>query len=494
MGRKQEKRQRAAGHRGACAIVAIVGRPNVGKSALFNRLTESRMAIVEDVAGVTRDRLYADASARGKDYVLVDTGGLDPYSDDPMRQSIANNVRAALSEADVIICVLDGTEEPQLADREAVRLLRETQKPVIHVANKIDNARASHAAMELYRLGIKDILMVSALHGHGIGDLEDQLAKLLPKTKLAPEQDDDDEYFDDEADESDDSDESGEHDEEADREAKARKAANHIPRIAIVGRPNAGKSSLVNKLLGAERQIVDSRPGTTVDSIDTLVEWKGQRFILVDTAGIRRKRAVEKGIEALSVMQAIRAVERCDVVILLIDGADGAAEQDTKIAGLAMERGRALVIGLNKMDLLDDDGRKQSGEKARDVFNFAPWATLQHVSVKTGRGVTKLMEAVVSSREAHTKRVTTGQANKFFAAVLQHHPPPTSGSKAPRLYYITQASTRPPTFVIQASDPEAIHFSYQRYVANQIRDHFGFHGTPLRVIYRKKKRRGDTVE
>lgn len=485
MGRKQEKRQRAAGHQGACAIVAIVGRPNVGKSALFNRLTESRMAIVEDIAGVTRDRLYADASARGKDYVLVDTGGLDPYSNDPMRQSIAINVRAALSEADVIICVLDGTEEPTMADREAVRMLRETQKPVIHIANKVDNTKVSHEAMELYRLGIKDILMVSALHGHGIGDLEDQLAKLLPANALAPSNADEGESYDDAGEDGDD---------ETDDETKARKAKNHIPRIAIVGRPNAGKSSLVNKLLGVERQIVDSRPGTTVDSIDTLVEWKGQRFILVDTAGIRRKRAVEKGVEALSVMQAIRAVERCDVVILLIDGADGAAEQDTKIAGLAMERGRALVIALNKMDLLDDDGRKQAGEKAHDVFNFAPWATLQRISVKTGRGVTKLMEAVVTSRDAHNKRVTTGQANKFFAQVLEHHPPPTQGSKAPRLYYITQASTRPPTFVIQASDPEAIHFSYQRYVANQIRDHFGFHGTPLRVIYRKKKRRGDPVE
>lgn len=461
MGREIQKKQRAQGHLGARAIVAIVGRPNVGKSALFNRLTESRMAIVEDIAGVTRDRLYADASARGKDYVLVDTGGLDPYSNDPMRQSIAANVYAALSEADVIICVLDGTDEPQLADREAVRLLRETAKPVIHVANKVDNTKTSHNAMELYRLGIKDILMVSALHGHGIGDLEDQIAKLLPKRDV-----------------------------DADAELDPE---DHIPRIAIVGRPNAGKSSLVNRLLGADRQIVDNRPGTTVDSIDALVEWQGQRFILIDTAGIRRKRAVEKGVEGLAVMQAIRAVERCDVVVLLIDGADGAAEQDAKIAGLAMERGRALVIGLNKMDLLDDDGRKTAGDKARDVFNFAPWATMQRVSVKSGRGVSKLMEAVVASRTAHTKRVTTSDANKFFAAVLEHHPPPTQGSKAPRLYYITQASTRPPTFVIQASDPEAIHFSYQRYVANQLRDHFGFYGTPLRVIYRKKKRRGDPV-
>ncbi len=460
MARKHDKQQRAQGHRGARAIVAIVGRPNVGKSALFNRLTESRMAIVEDMPGVTRDRLYADASARGKDYVLVDTGGLDPYSDDPMRQSIAMHVHAALSEADVIICVLDGTEEPTLADREAVRLLRETQKPVIHVANKVDNKKHGMEALELYRLGIKEILMVSALHGHGIGELEDQLVKLLP-------------------DREDDADASDEED---------------IPRIAIVGRPNAGKSSLVNRLLGEQRQIVDNRPGTTVDSIDALVEWQGQRYILIDTAGIRRKRSVEKGVEGLSVMQAIRAVERCDVVVLLIDGADGAAEQDAKIAGLAMDRGRALVIGLNKMDLLDDDGRKSAGDKARDIFNFAPWATMQRISVKSGRGVTKLMEAVIASRTAHQKRVTTSEANKFFAQVLEHHPPPTSGSKAPRLYYVTQASTRPPTFVVQASDPEAIHFSYQRYVANQLRDHFGFHGTPLRVIYRKKKRRGDKDE
>lgn len=483
MGRRFGKSQRAEGHVGARAIVAIVGRPNVGKSALFNRLTESRMAIVEDVPGVTRDRLYADASVRGRDYVLVDTGGLDPYSDDPMRQSIAINVQAALSEADVILCVLDGTQEPTMADREAVRLLRETQKPVIHIANKIDNGQARHEAMELYRLGIKDIMMVSALHGHGIGDLEDKLVTLLPKldrkaaraeakeAKAAQEAEGDGE--------------DGEDDEEgADTEDR-------LPRVAIVGRPNAGKSSLVNRLLGEQRQIVDSRPGTTVDSIDTLVEWQGQKFILIDTAGIRRKRSVEQGVEALSVMQAIRAVERCDVVILLVDAAEGVAEQDAKIAGLVLERGRAMVVGLNKMDLLDDDGRKNAGDKARDVLSFAPWATTQRVSVKSGRGVSKLMEAVVASRAAHQKRVTTSQVNKFFAQVLEHHPPPTQGSKAPRLYYITQASTRPPTFIVQASDPEAIHFSYQRYVSNQIREHFEFHGTPLRVIYRKKKRRGD---
>ncbi len=451
-GARGDARQRNAPGRAGRPIVAIVGRPNVGKSALFNRLTGARMAIVEDRPGVTRDRLYADASAFGRDYILVDTGGFDPDSDDPLKQSITTQVRVALSEADAVLCLLDATQGPMPADREAVSLLRQTQLPVLHVANKVDNPARSLQAKELYRLGIDALHEVSALHGHGIGDLEQALSAALP----APEP-------------------------EAEPEPSA------PPRIAIVGRPNAGKSSLVNRLLGQERQIVDDRPGTTVDSVDALYDAEGEPLVLIDTAGIRRKRAVEDGLEAQAVMQAIRALERCDTVVLMIDATEGAAQQDARIAGMAIERGRALCVALNKMDLLDARGREQALQRARDELGFAAWAPLLRLSARTGRGVAQLLRSVREVTANHKKRVTTGEVNRFFEQVLAHHPPPTSGGRAVRLYYVTQVRSGPPTFVVSASHPERVHKSYQRYVINQLREHFGFAGTPIRVRYRSHK-------
>lgn len=446
--------QLAQGSQGELPIVAIVGRPNVGKSALFNRLTGAPLAIVEDMPGVTRDRLYAEANALGRAYVLIDTGGFDPASDDPMTQSIALQVRIALEEADLVVCVLDATCPPMPADREAVTLLRQSSLPVVYVANKADNPRVSADAVEYYTLGLPELLPVSALHGHGVAALEDKLLEFFPP----PTED-------------------------------AEVTEGSIDRIAIVGRPNAGKSSLVNRLLGEERQIVDDRPGTTVDSVDTQLEIDGERVILIDTAGIRRKRSVEFGLESLAVMQAIRAIERSNVVVLMIDAQAGVSEQDAKIAGLAIERGRALVIALNKGDLLDDAGRKQAIQNARDVFNFASWAPLQIVSVSSGRGVSKLMQRVRACALAHKLRVTTGEVNRFFEEVLERHPPPSMNNRSVRIYYVTQVQAAPPTFVVASNYPERVHFSYRRYVVNQLRERFGFDGTPIRVFYRGKEQR-----
>jgi len=439
---------------GTRPIVAIVGRPNVGKSALFNRLAGAPIAIVEDIPGVTRDRLYTDAEALGRPYVLIDTGGFDPGSEDPLTLGIANHVRLALEEADVVLCVLDGTQAPLPSDREAVALLRGSKLPVLYVANKIDNARVANQALDHYTLGIDELRPVSALHGHGIGALEEALVACMPAAN-------------DEADD----------------------ATDELDRVAIVGRPNAGKSSLVNRLLGEDRQIVDDRPGTTVDSVDTVLTYEGEPMVLIDTAGIRRKRSVVWGLESLAVMQAVRAVERSHVVVLMIDANEGPSEQDAKIAGLAIERGRALVIALNKSDLLDDAGRKRMLAHARDIFSFATWAPLQFVSVSSGRGVQKLMSSVRESAKAHKLRVTTGQVNRFFEEVLESHPPPSMNNRSVRIYYATQVQAAPPTFVIATNYPDRVHFSYRRYVINQLRERFGFVGTPVRVFYRGKEKR-----
>ena len=457
----QERRQpMPAGALSHLPIVAIVGRPNVGKSTLFNRLVGQRLAIVEDVPGVTRDRHYADAHLLGRDCLMVDTGGFDPHSDDPMQEGIAHHVRMALEEADLVVCMFDATQEAMPADREAVRLLRSTQKPVIFVANKADSPGRAQEAMSLYELGIDSLLPISSAHGLGIGELEETIANALPEP----------------------------------REATDEGVPEGTPRIAIVGRPNAGKSSLMNKLLKEDRQLVDDRPGTTVDSIDTLIELDGAPYVLIDTAGIRRKRAVQKerGVEGLSVIKAIRAMERSDAVILMVDAAEGVAEQDARLCGLAVDRGRALVVGLNKMDLLDAEGRKKAIERAKDTLAFAPWAPIVPLSAKTGRGSAKLVRAARDAIAEHAKRIPTAAANRFFDEVLSNNPPPVHKGKAVRLFYVTQASTRPPTFVAVTNEPQALHFSYQRYVINAIRKAFGFEGTPVRVFYRQRRRKERT--
>jgi GTPase len=446
----------------AASIVALVGRPNVGKSTLFNRLVGRRVAIVHDEPGVTRDRHYGDVVSRGRRYTLVDTGGFDPESEDPMRRGIRRQVEIAVAEADVIVCVLDATASSAPADHAEVALLRRAGKPVIFIANKADSPRTEAESAELYRLGIAELLPVSALHGRGIDGLEAAIAAALPPPAPPTE------------------------------EPPAPSAEAPIT-VAVIGRPNAGKSSLVNRLAGAERMLVDDRPGTTRDPIDLAVERDGHRYVLIDTAGIRRKAKVAKEhdhlVEAVSVLHAIRAMERGEVALLMCDAADGITEQDAKILGLAVDRGRGIVIALNKADLLDKKQLHKIEEDARDKLSFAPWAPIVHVSAKTGRGMTTLFDTVRRVADAYRRRVPTGELNRFFEAALETHPPPTSGGRAPRLFFITQAETAPPLFVIMASAPEKIHFSYRRYVANQIRTTFGLEGVPVRVKYKERRRR-----
>jgi GTP-binding protein len=434
-------------------IVAIVGRPNVGKSTLFNRLAGEQLAIVHDAPGVTRDRHYADAHLQGRELLLIDTGGFDPTTEDPMGKGIARHVELAIEEADVVVCVLDATAPPTAADRESVALLRQSAKPVIYAANKADNPSAELSAAELYELGVERIIAFSALHGRGIAELETAIVSQLPPAHDMPEP-----------------------------EAE-------LPRIALAGRPNAGKSSLLNLLAGSERALVDAQPGTTRDPIDTRVEYDGRPFIVVDTAGIRRRARVERGVEAASVMRSIRAIGRADVVILMCDASEGVAEQDARLLGLCAERGRAVVVALNKTDLLDRAGAKSALENAERALAFARWATIVPISVHKKRGIRELMTAVLHSAAEFQRRVPTGELNRFFAEVLEKRPPPTSGGQAPRIYFITQAQTAPPVFVASSSAPANLQAGYRRFVINQIRQRFGFDGVPIVVHYRKHKQR-----
>jgi GTP-binding protein len=430
-------------------IVAIVGRPNVGKSTLFNRFAGGDVAIVHDEPGVTRDRHYADAHLHGRDVTLVDTGGFDPTNTDPLGQGIVRHVEAAIAEADAILCVLDATVSPTPADREAVALLRRTNKPVLYAANKADDANKALVANDLYTLGLDRVFPISASHGRGLHALEAALIALLPPPVPAGPKPDE-----------------------------------SIPHIAIVGRPNAGKSSLFNRLCGEERSIVDDRPGTTVDPVDTRVELAGEPCVLVDTAGIRRRSRVDQGVESASVMRAIRAVGRANVVVLLCDSTGTLAEQDARLLGLCEGRGRAVVIGLSKVDLLDAKAKKKAVEDARDAVHFAPWAPIVPISARTGEGLADLERMILTAWRAFHLRVTTGELNRFFRDVLERQPPPTHGGRAPRLYYITQVAVAPPVFVVKCNAAEAVKASYQRFVANQIRKRFGFDAAPVIVHFR----------
>lgn len=439
-------------------IVAVVGRPNVGKSTLFNRLVGQALAIVDDMPGVTRDRHYAPAHLHGRNVTLVDTGGFDLTSEDPMQQGIARQVQAAIDEADVIVCVLDGTAPPTQPDREAVDLLRRSRKPVVYVANKVDTRAHELSSGELYELGIPELILVSALHGRGTGQLAEAVAQHLPEQdeEPAPEEE--------------------------------------VPRVALLGRPNAGKSSLFNYLAGSERSLVDDKPGTTRDPVDSRISFGGREFVMVDTAGVRRRSRVEQGLELVSVMRSIRAVERANVVVLLCDATEGPAEQDARLLGLAIDRRRAVVVGLNKMDLLSREERKKALENAEHALHFARFAPIVELSAKTGQGVPELMAKVGKAADEMQRRVPTAELNRFFRDVIERHPPPTHQNRAPRIYYITQARVSPPLFVAVANYPDHIKDSYQRFVVNQIRKAFGFESVPIRVEYRKRTRRGDEEE
>jgi GTP-binding protein len=434
-------------------MVAGVGRPKVGKSTIFYRRAGQGRAIVDYQPGVTRDRHYAPAHLAGREVTLVDTGGFDPQSGDPMQQGIARHVEAAIAEADVIVCVLDGTLPPTAPDREAVALLRHSDKPVVYVANKVDNEGRALEATELYALGVPDLVNVSALHGRGTAELALQVTKHLPPLEQAPE------------------------------------LADDLPRVALMGRPNAGKSSLFNRLSGEERALVDDRPGTTRDALDAKIEYEGKGLWLVDTAGIRRKSRVEEKVELLSVMQALKAVERAKIAIVLCDATQGVAEQDARLLGLCMDRQRGIIVGLNKMDLLSREEQKKARLQAQETLSFAKFAPIMELSAKTGRGVSELVSKAIKISREWERRVSTSELNRFFAQVIERQPPPTDGGKAPRIFYMTQAESSPPTFVAMCSHAVNIKASYQRFVINQIRETFGFDGVPINVHYRERSKR-----
>ncbi len=434
-------------------IVAVVGRPNVGKSTLFNRLAGKSLAIVDDQPGITRDRHYAPAHLAGREIQLVDTGGFDPASGDPMQQGIARHVEAAIAEADVIVCVLDGTLPPTTPDREAVALLRQSNKPVVYVANKVDNAGQALQATELFSLGVPELVNVSALHGLGTAQLAVKVVAALPP------------YQEDVVDN------------------------DEIPRIALLGRPNAGKSSLFNRLNGAERALVDDRPGTTRDALDAKVVYDGKPLWVVDTAGIRRKAKVEEKVELASVMQALRAVERAKIAVLMCDATEGVAEQDARLLGLCMDRNRGIIVALNKMDLLSREEQKKAREQAEDVLGFAKFAPIMEISAKTGRGVSELVSKVTRIAREWERRITTAELNRFFRDVIERQPPPTDGGRAPRIFYVTQAESSPPLFVAMSSGAANIKTSYQRFVTNQMRATFGFEGVPIKVHYKERTKK-----
>jgi GTP-binding protein len=440
-------------------IVAIVGRPNVGKSTLFNRLSGARTAIVDDQPGVTRDRHYADVNVFGRTFTLIDTGGFDPDDSDAIGRGIARHVHAAVEEADLVLCMLDGQGPPTEADAAAVRMLRQADKPVIYLANRLDHARLEQEATELYALGIQPIA-ISALHGRGMANLGDALIAGLPP--LVPA---------------------------ADPAPETEGGAEAVPRVALIGRPNAGKSSLLNRLSGQERSLVDDRPGTTRDPVDVKLSFKGQPYLMVDTAGIRRRARVEDGVESQSVMQALRAVGRADVVVLLCDAALGLAEQDARLLGLCAERSRAIVVGLNKIDLLTKEALKRATESARDQLHFAPWVPILCISNHSGEGITQLMNAVRGSFKQYSTRIPTAQLNAFLETLVEHTPPPRGNTRVPRLFFMTQAQAAPPVFVVMCSAAEEIKDSYRRFVSNQIRKTFGFESVPLVVRYRNRRRR-----
>jgi GTP-binding protein len=436
-------------------IAVVVGRPNVGKSTLFNRLLGASLAIVDDQPGVTRDRHYGDAFLHGRRVTLVDTGGLVPDADDTIDQGIARHIFAAIDEADAVICVLDGTTSVTEPDARVVTMLRKAGKPVIYIANKVDGPRQEQLANDLYTLGIPSLIHISALHGRGIADLEAALCEALPETPEEPLPSEDPD----------------------------------VVSVTILGRPNAGKSSLFNLLSGAERSLVSDIPGTTRDPVDATLEYANHKYHVVDTAGIRRRSHIDKtSIEAVSVIRAIRSMEKANVAIVLCDANEGITEQDARLLGLCVEKGRAVVVGINKCDLLDRTEKKVLLDKCSSALHFAPWVPIVPISALTGSKVKELMLTVHRAGQQFLRRVTTGELNRFMEQVLAKHAPPTQGGRAPRIYYITQAGTAPPTFVAMSNAPEYIKPSYTRYVANQIRKNFGFEGVPLNIRFRGREK------
>ncbi|HXY62039.1 MAG TPA: ribosome biogenesis GTPase Der [Nitrospirota bacterium] len=436
-------------------VVAIVGRPNVGKSTLFNRIIGRNLAIVEDMPGVTRDRNYAEAEWEGKRFLLVDTGGFEPETDDPMYTKMREQTTLAVEEADYIIFLMDGQQGLVPSDIEVSHRLRASGKPVIYAVNKVDGVRHEALLPDFYRLGIDALFPVSAQHGPGFSELMDQLSRMLPETAEQPQ----------------------------DKETAA------VPRIAIIGRPNVGKSSFVNALMGEDRMIVSPVAGTTRDAVDSVYQYYGKKYVLVDTAGIRSRGRISQGIEQYSVMRAMKSISRSDIALVLIDASEGITEQDERIAGLAHNAGKGIIIALNKWDLVPE--REQAFKRfmldVRLRLKFADYASVLTISAVTRQRVTKVFEEIDRIYAERQKRVPTADLNRVFERLAAGHEPPLYRGKRVKYYYIAQVDIEPPTFVVFVNYPDGVHFSYLRYIENNLRQSFGFHGTPIRIFAKRRR-------
>lgn len=434
-------------------IVAIVGRPNVGKSTLFNALAGQMISIVKDTPGVTRDRIYADIDWLNHQFTLIDTGGIEPDSSDIILSQMREQAQIAIDTADVIIFMTDVKQGLIDADAKVADMLRRSRKPVVLVVNKVDNYNKMMAdVFEFYNLGIGEPIAISAAQRSGLGDMLDKVTEHFASLKLEAEDDD-------------------------------------RPRIAIVGKPNVGKSSIINKLTGESRVIVSNIAGTTRDAIDTDVKWNGKEYVFIDTAGLRRKSKVKEEIEKYSIIRTVTAVERADVVVIVIDAIEGVTEQDAKIAGIAHENGKGVIIAVNKWDAIEKNDKTvyEYSNKVRQILSFMPYAEIMFISALTGQRLYKLFDMIDFVIENHSMRVETGILNEIMAEAVAMQQPPSDKGKRLKLFYITQVAVKPPTFVIFVNDKELMHFSYTRYIENKIREAFGFKGTPLRFIIRERK-------
>ena len=434
-------------------VVAIVGRPNVGKSTLFNVLAGERISIVQDTPGVTRDRIYAEVQWLDKAFTLIDTGGIEPDSKDVILSQMREQAEIAIETADVIIFITDVRQGLQDSDAKVADMLRRSKKPVILAVNKVDDFNKYMADVyEFYNLGIGDPVPVSAASRLGIGDLLDEVIAQFLQGSATDEEDE-------------------------------------RPRIAIVGKPNVGKSSLINRLLGEQRVIVSDIAGTTRDAIDTDIKYNGKEYVFIDTAGLRRKNKIKEDIERYSIIRAVTAVERADVVMIVIDATEGVTEQDAKIAGIAHDRGKGIIIAVNKWDAIEKNDKtvKEHTDRIRQVLSFMPYAEIIFISAKTGQRLHRIYEMIDVVIENNSMRVATGVLNEIMTEAVAMQQPPSDKGKRLRLYYITQVAVKPPTFVIFVNDKQLMHFSYTRYIENRIRDAFGFRGTSLKFIIRERK-------